>query len=161
MSAPSTAAARVILNPRRNDVLSIYRKMLKAAFDVNWSTDDDAVYVLEETRRLFHRNAAITNSDIIDTKLREAEARYALAVHYRIPYPRPFYKATGSMNDSGVAYSVYLDSSYDQAPINPHVGNITEGVTGVQTMTSVPRAATPGDDPLSYEHEIGDRERPM
>ncbi|CCW66442.1 unnamed protein product [Phytomonas sp. Hart1] len=113
-------------NPYRSQVFSWYRKCLKAAFTVSWEKDEDALYVLEETRRLFYQNRQILEIERIERKLREVEMRYGLAIHYTIPYPRPFNKTQGSMADSGASYAAYLDSSYDHA-VNPMVGYIQEG----------------------------------
>lgn len=106
-------------NPHRAAVLLWYRKILRAAFDVDWKTDADAGYVLDEARRLFRRNAHITDVALIERKLEEAETRYGLAVHYRIPYPRMYHHAQGSKPGSGVAYTPYLDSAYDGDEANP------------------------------------------
>ncbi|CCW60753.1 unnamed protein product [Phytomonas sp. EM1] len=113
-------------NPYRSQVLSWYRKCLKAAFTVEWEKDEDALYVLEETRRLFYQNRRVLEIERIERKLREVEMRYELALHYKIPYPRPFNKTQGSMADSGVSYAAYLDSSYDH-PVSPTTGYIQEG----------------------------------
>ncbi|ESL08485.1 hypothetical protein TRSC58_03812 [Trypanosoma rangeli SC58] len=120
-------------NPYRGAVLAWYRKFLKASFSVPWETDEDALYVLEEARRLFRRNADITDLETIERKLREAEMRYEIGLHYRIPYPRAFHKTQGSLQDSGVAYAADLDSMYDH-PVNPRVGKIMEGSVNYGTM---------------------------
>jgi hypothetical protein len=100
-------------NPYRKDVLMWYRKMLKAAFDVQWPNDEDAIYVLDETRRMFRRNQGMRDVELIARKVTEAEMRYGLAVHYKIPYPRMYHHAQGTSPGSGVVYSPYLDSHYD------------------------------------------------
>uniref|UniRef100_A0A7S1QIG7 Complex 1 LYR protein domain-containing protein n=1 Tax=Neobodo designis TaxID=312471 RepID=A0A7S1QIG7_NEODS len=100
-------------NPYRGDVLRWYRKMLKAAFDVDWPNDEDAEYVLDETRRMFRRNQHLREVALIQRKVFEAEARYTLAVHYKIPYPRMYHHTQGAEPGSGVEYSAYLDSCYD------------------------------------------------
>lgn len=101
------------VNPHRRDVLSWYRKILKAAFEVPWKTDTDAVYVLEEARKLFRANKDLCDEERIRTKIEEAEMRYSLALHYKIPYPRMYHKTQGNQPDSLGAYSTYLDSHYD------------------------------------------------
>lgn len=123
----------VMDNPLRSQVLSWYRKCLRAAFIVPWDSDDDALYVLEETRRLFHQNRGIRDVERIERKLREVEMRYEMALHYNIPYPRPFNKMQGSMQESGVPYAAYLDSSYDHV-VNPHIGVIEEGSANLGVM---------------------------
>ncbi len=101
------------VNPFRSEVLHWYRKCLKAAFDVEWKSDGDALYVLEETRKLFRQNENILDPARIRRKLEEVEMRYGLAVHYKIPYPRMFHKTSGNTPDSLGAYAAYLDSHYD------------------------------------------------
>lgn len=123
----------VLENPFRSQVLSWYRRCLKAAFTAPWDQDEDAVYVLEESRRLFHLNKGIRDMERIERKLREVEMRYELAMHYNIPYPRPFNKTQGTMQESAVAYCAYLDSSYDHS-VNPHMGYIAEGSANYAIM---------------------------
>ncbi|KPI82832.1 hypothetical protein ABL78_8152 [Leptomonas seymouri] len=120
-------------NPFRSQVLSWYRRCLRAAFVVPWDADEDALYVLEETRKLFHQNRGIRDVERIERKVREVEMRYELALHYRIPYPRPFNKMQGSMQESGVPYAPHLDSSYDHM-VNPYVGAIEEGSANLGMM---------------------------
>ncbi|EAN85431.1 hypothetical protein C3747_63g122 [Trypanosoma cruzi] len=120
-------------NPYRSEVISWYRKFLKASFSVPWETDEDALYVLEEARRLFRKNARINDIETIERKLREAEMRYEIGVHYRIPYPRAFHKTQGSLQESGVAYAADLDSMYDH-PVSPRIGWIMEGSVNGGTM---------------------------
>lgn len=45
---------------------------------------------------LFRRNADIQGSQKINERIREAEARLAMAEHYRNPYPRPVNLPPGS-----------------------------------------------------------------
>ncbi|EPY27860.1 hypothetical protein STCU_00468 [Strigomonas culicis] len=120
-------------NPFRSDVLRWYRKCLRAAFSVPWETDGDALYVLEETRRLFNANRHISDVAAISRKVREVEMRYELALHYRIPYPRPVNKPSGAMPESASPYAAYLDSSYDHM-VNPNTGVIDEGSTNFGIM---------------------------
>ena len=123
-------------NPHRAAVMGWYRKILRSAFTVDWNTDEDAAYVLNETRRLFRRNKDIKDIDAIERKLVEAETRYELALHYRIPYPRMFHHAIGSSIGSGVAYSSYLDSAYDGEHENPTLGKMGPGVSNSTTASS-------------------------
>lgn len=139
------------VNPRRTQVLSWYRKMLKAAFEVPWKTDTDALYVLEETRKLFRINKDVADTARIDTKLQEAEFRYELAVHYKIPYPRMYHKTMGNQPDSLGAYSVYLDSHYDYGGCVIHPAMAHDK----RTATGVTQAVTPNssDTALSDSEE--------
>lgn len=137
MSAARSAAVgelrHIAENPYRSQALSWYRRCLRAAFAVPWSSDEDALYVLEETRRLFHQNRGIRDVERIQRKLREVEMRYEMALHYRIPYPRPFNKVQGSMQESGVPYAAYLDSAYDHM-VNPNIGVTAEGSANLGIM---------------------------
>ncbi|KAK7195917.1 Complex 1 protein (LYR family)/Complex1 LYR-like [Novymonas esmeraldas] len=126
-------------NPYRAEALSWYRRCLRAAFTVPWSSDEDALYVLEETRRLFHQNRGIREVERIERKLREVEMRYEMALHYKIPYPRPFNKMQGSMQESGVPYAAYLDSAYDHM-VNPRVGVNAEGSANLGVMGGLAKA---------------------
>ncbi|KAG5468407.1 hypothetical protein LSCM1_02387 [Leishmania martiniquensis] len=126
-------------SPYRAQVLSWYRRCLRAAFNVPWSSDEDALYVLEETRRLFRQNRGIRDAERIERKLREAEMRYEMAIHYNIPYPRPFNKMQGSMQESGVPYAAYLDSAYDHM-VNPNVGVNAEGAANLGIMGGLEKA---------------------
>nr|CCC89989.1 conserved hypothetical protein [Trypanosoma congolense IL3000] len=124
------------VNPYRSQALSWYRKFLRAAFTVPWESDEDALYVMEESRRLFRQNAHLVDVSVIERKLREAEMRYELALHYRIPYPRPVHKVQGALQESGVAYAADLDSMYDH-PVSPLTGRIWEGSTNYGVMGGV------------------------
>lgn len=133
MSGVLREIRHVAENPYRAEIFSWYRKCLRAAFIVPWDSDDDALYVLEETRRLFRQNRGIRDVERIERKLREVEMRYEMALHYNIPYPRAFNKMQGSMPESGVPYAAYLDSSYDHM-VNPNVGVIEEGSANLGVM---------------------------
>ncbi|KAH9577399.1 Complex 1 LYR protein [Trypanosoma melophagium] len=139
-------------NPYRSEVISWYRKFLKVAFSVPWETDDDALYVLEETRRLFQQNKNITDVNVIQRKLREAEMRYEIGVHYRIPYPRPYHKMQGALQESGVAYAAELDSMYDH-PVSPRTGRIMEGSANHGTMGGVEYSMHLIDEGINIEEE--------
>jgi hypothetical protein len=115
------------VNPYRSEVLAMYHKIIRAAFLHNWNTDEDAMYVLHEARRLFRQNQHIQDVETIGRKVREAEMRHGLAVHYSIPYPRMYHKVAGSNNVyGGSIYAPYMDSLYD-TPANPQVERCTEG----------------------------------
>lgn len=131
----SGEAKLLVENPFRLQVLRWYRRCLRAAFTAPWEKDEDALYVLEESRRLFHQNKDIRDVERIERKLREVEMRYELAMHYNVPYPRPFHKMQGTMQESGAPYCPYLDSSYDHA-ISPHMGPPCEGSTNSAIMGS-------------------------
>ena len=135
-----------VTNPFRSEVLSWYRKCIKSAFEVNWETTDDALYVLQETRRLFRQNERLREVEVIEKKVREVEMRYELAVHYRIPYPRPYNKAHGSIGSSGVEYIPYMDSSFDGCARNPNVPEAREGVRSASYHVSFSDTMMPDND---------------
>lgn len=112
--------------PTRSIVLSWYRKCIKAAFREPWESDESALYVLEETRRLFYQNRFLVDSERIQRKIREVEMRYALALHYGIPYPRPYHKTQGTSNESAVTYAAYMDSAFDIGG-SPYTASYKEG----------------------------------
>ncbi len=144
----------------RTQVLSLYRQMLKSAFSVKWTSDEDALYVLTETRRLFRVNQSLTDPARILRKIREAEQRYALAVHYRIPYPRMFHKAQGSAQGwTGVAYASYMDSLYEEGATNPSVGIIEEGSSNTVVAGAYAAAGTDAVKKEETEHVFDDRDR--
>merc|ERR1719433_1626237 len=77
----------------RHEVLQIYRTFIKLS--KNWTATDpnqtgvERNYIKEETRKLFRMNLNLTQPNDINECIREAEARLAMAQHYRNPYPRP------------------------------------------------------------------------
>lgn len=77
----------------RSQVFRMYRKLI--GLSKTWNATDpyqtgvERDYIKEETRRLFKDNSAITDEYEIGERIREAEARLAMAEHYRNPYPRP------------------------------------------------------------------------
>ncbi|KPA82461.1 putative mitochondrial hypothetical protein [Leptomonas pyrrhocoris] len=146
-------------NPFRSQVLSWYRKCLRAAFAAPWDSDEDAIYVLEETRRLFHQNRDIRSVERIERKVREVEMRYEMALHYNIPYPRPFNKTQGSMPESGVPYAAYLDSSYDHL-VNPNVGVIEEGSANLGVMGGLEKREYYFEDNTG-EADVAGRQNPL
>ena len=125
----------------------MYRKILGSAFTVPWGSDDDAMYVISECRRLFRQNERLTDLAEIERKVREAEMRYAIGVHYRIPYPRMFYKAQGSIQQSGVPYSPYLDSLYD----TPYSTRPEEGGS---SAVAFPQSAVASYESFSMEERM-------
>lgn len=112
--------------PTRSIVLSWYRKCIKAAFLVPWESDESALYVIEETRRLFYQNISLMDPERIQRKIREVELRYELAIHYGIPYPRPYHKTQGTSNESAVTYAAYMDSAFDVGG-SPYTAAYEEG----------------------------------
>ncbi|KAL7055855.1 hypothetical protein AAHC03_022537 [Spirometra sp. Aus1] len=95
--AASNAVVRTwstLADSNRSRVLSLYRRILRLA--QNWSSaDGDPVktaqerdYIREEARRLFRRNARVTDPAEINAHILEAESRIELALHYKTPYPR-------------------------------------------------------------------------
>lgn len=126
MTSHAVVSSSISALPTRSAALSWYRKCIKAAFLFPWVSDDSALYVLEETRRLYYQNRFLTDPDRIKRKLREVEMRYELALHYGIPYPRPYHKTQGTSNESGVTYSAYMDSAFD-APSSPYTASYSEG----------------------------------
>ena len=109
---------------------------------MKWTSDGDALYVLEETRKLFRQNQNLRELSRIQTKLEEAEMRYGLAVHYKIPYPRMFHKTHGNTPDSLGSYATYLDSHYDYSGCQIH-----PGMSGAQR--SAPSGVNLGDQSIS------------
>jgi hypothetical protein len=77
----------------RTRVLQIYKTMLRLS-NV-WIAKDphqtgvERDYIMEETKKLFRSNQNIKSPHEIAERLREAEARLAMATHYHNPYPRP------------------------------------------------------------------------
>lgn len=120
-SLPSLVPSTFV-NPHRRLVLSWYHKICRSAFTFPWNSDDDALYVISEARRLFRQNMWITDINVIQRKIDEAEMRYGIAVHYKIPYPRPSHKVQGSGQESSVAYHPAFDSLYDNE-VSPRSGD--------------------------------------
>jgi len=77
----------------RYQVLKIYKTFIRLS--QNWTssvpsqTGIEKNYIIDETRKLFKANKNLTKPHEINEALREAEARLAMAQHYRNPYPRP------------------------------------------------------------------------
>lgn len=78
------------LRPR---VLNIYKRLWRLS--QNWTAVDPSQtgierdYIRTETSRLFRLNKGLKLESDIQERLLEAEARLAMAEHYRNPYPRP------------------------------------------------------------------------
>ena len=76
----------------RYQVLKIYKTFIRLS--QNWTssvpsqTGIEKNYIIDETRKLFKANKNLTKPHEINEALREAEARLAMAQHYRNPYPR-------------------------------------------------------------------------
>ncbi|XP_022095518.1 LYR motif-containing protein 1-like [Acanthaster planci] len=79
----------------RQEVLSLYRKLLRAAKTWQASTKlmkdtrEERQYIQDEARTLFRKNKQVTDPEMIRIYIQEAEARLAMALHYQSPYPRP------------------------------------------------------------------------
>jgi len=77
----------------RYHVLKIYKTFIRLSqtwtSSVPSQTGIEKNYIIEETRKLFKANKNLTKPHEINEALREAEARLAMAQHYRNPYPRP------------------------------------------------------------------------
>jgi hypothetical protein len=139
-----SAAVRQSTNPYRAEVLRWYHIIVKSAFTVAWKSDEDALYVVSEARRLFRQNQNITDLEVIRKKIDEAEMRYGIAVHYLIPYPRPSHKATGSTQSGGIVMRPELDSMFD-SDYNPRLGDPRVGTSTVAHMTG---GAANGEAPV-------------
>ena len=76
----------------RYQVLKIYKTFIRLSqtwtSSVPSQTGIEKNYIIEETRKLFKANKSLTKPHEISEALREAEARLAMAQHYRNPYPR-------------------------------------------------------------------------
>lgn len=142
-------------NPYRKEVLAWYHKIGKSAFAFPWNSDEDAMYVLQECRRLFRQNQFVTDVTAIQRKLREAEMRYELAIHYRIPYPRPTHKPQGSMQDSSSPYNPSMDSLYDNQ-VSHRLCSVEEGSVngGIMGCSEEPTKFA-YDDVLGYTEMQG------
>lgn len=74
-------------------VLGLYRRCLRLGR--TWrakeplETEAERQFIVEEAKRLFRENKAVSDPVKISEHVREAEARLAMAEHYRNPYPRP------------------------------------------------------------------------
>lgn len=79
---------------------------------------EDALYIRNETRLLFHKNRDLQDKAVIKEKLFEAQSRYELALHYGIPQPR-YYNVSPKTHNATVgkkrAKAAYLDSYYEDS----------------------------------------------
>lgn len=79
--------------PLKSQVVKIYKTFIKLS--QTWTaknpslTEVERNYIKEEARKLFRANKDLQDKHQISEALREAEARLAMAEHYRNPYPRP------------------------------------------------------------------------
>ncbi|XP_052827157.1 LYR motif-containing protein 1 isoform X1 [Octopus bimaculoides] len=87
-------------------VLSLYRQILRMSRE--WQslsgnmqdTQEERKYIFDEACTLFRENKNVTNPTEIAEHVREAETRIALALHYRIPYPRQIHLQQSSLPPS-------------------------------------------------------------
>mmetsp|Transcript_11406 Transcript_11406/g.23127 ORF Transcript_11406/g.23127 Transcript_11406/m.23127 type:complete len:156 (-) Transcript_11406:1222-1689(-) len=93
-SAAQSAAAVGTQIASASRVRSLYRRILRSAR--TWEGLEERNYVRNEAHTLFHKNAGLTRPSEIQEKLFEGESRLELALHYRIPYPRPYNVTPGS-----------------------------------------------------------------
>mmetsp|Transcript_17403 Transcript_17403/g.34134 ORF Transcript_17403/g.34134 Transcript_17403/m.34134 type:complete len:125 (+) Transcript_17403:115-489(+) len=108
------------------NVMSVYRQALRLARrwpaivgDFNTPLEDrtlrDIAYIRSEASELVRRDRGLTDPQEIQDKLQDGSNRMAIAEHYKIPYPRPVYKATGSadaMSADG-AWNTYNEKPED------------------------------------------------
>ena len=77
----------------RSQVLRLYSRIFRVARQ--WEAQDpnetkvERNYIVDEARALFRENKGLVQDDEIRMRMMEAEARLAMAEHYRNPYPRP------------------------------------------------------------------------
>eukprot|EP01080_Neovahlkampfia_damariscottae_P005722 gene5722-9542_t len=77
------------MNTSRVQALNWYRKIFRAGKE--WKgKPEDREYIFGEARKLFRQNMNIKDKESIERKLFEAETRYELAIHYKIPQPRSY-----------------------------------------------------------------------
>ncbi|XP_030068295.1 LYR motif-containing protein 1 isoform X1 [Microcaecilia unicolor] len=81
----------------RQEVLSLYRKIFRIANkwqSLSGQREDvlkEKQYIVNEARTLFQKNKNLTDLELIKQCMEECEARIDIALHYRIPYPRPIH----------------------------------------------------------------------
>jgi len=81
----------------RTQAMYWFRKILREA--KTWPKPEEAQYMRDEAKRLYRKNKNVSDKEELEAKLFEVEARYELAVHYKIPYPRLYYLQKGSVPD--------------------------------------------------------------
>ncbi|OCT61615.1 LYR motif-containing protein 1 [Xenopus laevis] len=81
----------------RREVLNLYRQIFRiarkwqAASGLMEETIKEREYIVDEARKLFHRNKQITDLAMIKECTEECKARIEIGLHYRNPYPRPIH----------------------------------------------------------------------
>ncbi|XP_069839904.1 LYR motif-containing protein 1 [Dendropsophus ebraccatus] len=79
----------------RPEVLGLYRRIFriarkwKSSSGLEEETMKERQYIVEEARKLFHKNKNLTNMEAIRQCIEECHARIEIGLHYEIPYPRP------------------------------------------------------------------------
>ncbi|XP_071131272.1 LYR motif-containing protein 1-like isoform X1 [Mytilus galloprovincialis] len=79
----------------RGEVLTLYRRIFRLSSkwkNITASIEDSSTeknYIQNEARTLFHKNKNLQNEDQIKMHIKEAETRVEMAIHYKMPYPRP------------------------------------------------------------------------
>lgn len=79
----------------RRDVLSMYKRLLRVGrtWTAKSSREEDTRherdYICTETREHFRKNQHLTDPATIRSYLDQAQSRLTIAMHYKIPYPRP------------------------------------------------------------------------
>ncbi|XP_063790496.1 LYR motif-containing protein 1 [Pseudophryne corroboree] len=81
----------------RQDVLGLYRQIFRIArqwkslSELEEETIKEKQYIVDEARKLFHKNKNVTHAETIQQCIEECKARVEIGLHYGIPYPRPTY----------------------------------------------------------------------
>eukprot|EP01002_Notosolenus_urceolatus_P011448 NODE_3982_length_854_cov_24.698137_g3304_i0.p1 GENE.NODE_3982_length_854_cov_24.698137_g3304_i0~~NODE_3982_length_854_cov_24.698137_g3304_i0.p1 ORF type:complete len:232 (+),score=32.25 NODE_3982_length_854_cov_24.698137_g3304_i0:65-760(+) len=93
-SAPSPVPANKDPVQLRKRTLRLFRECLKLSR--TWEGPlEEKIYIRDEAFQLFRHNSNVEVEEI-EEKMFECESRIALALHYRIPYPRSYYCMKGS-----------------------------------------------------------------
>eukprot|EP00753_Platysulcus_tardus_P015628 PLAT5151.1.p1 GENE.PLAT5151.1~~PLAT5151.1.p1 ORF type:complete len:119 (-),score=8.79 PLAT5151.1:141-464(-) len=80
---------------------ALYARCLRLAR--TWPVAEEAEYIRVEARKLFEKNARLTDAKAIEEAQFEASSRIDLAKHYGTPYPRLYHVdplATPTLEDS-------------------------------------------------------------
>lgn len=73
----------------RQSVLRLYRSLLRTGNTWKSGTEpEEAEYILAETKTLFRKYKDLVCPNEIALRVGEAESRFAVGCHYKIPYPR-------------------------------------------------------------------------